>query len=107
MVLQNTTKGTNNEKLPINNSQKTEEIIFLYSRLYRVELVKNISKIGFLEKVQDQGRWGILFVLGEYLIIINVDSITMVGIQTYTLPFISVTLAVYTVQCKFLLQFIP
>ena len=49
MVLQNTTKGTYNEHIKINNSQKTADIEIEDFRLYRAELVQNIPKIIFLK----------------------------------------------------------
>ena len=59
------------------------------------ELVQNMPKIVFLTNLQAKTPLGVGLFLGKYLSIININYITMIVIQTATLPFILIKSVVY------------
>ena len=89
-VLQDTTKGAYNEDAPIKNSQKTQEIWIEESRNPQAKnwiSDKNYrpKSVGGLDS----------FYVNIGAIYIYIYNITTIAMQTATLPFIIITLAVY------------
>ena len=84
MVIKSTVKGTYNEKIPIENWQKTVDAKIEESHPYRAELVQIISKIGFLTKNYRPTTVGVLyhFYVNILSIYIYINYITVVAIQT-------------------------
>ena len=92
MVLQNSTKVTYYENVPIKNLQKNVDIKIEDSHPYRAELVQNIPQNRISDKkLYTKFCLGVVLLLFKYWINIFINYITNISIQIATLSLILVT----------------